>query len=145
MKLYLLIHEQDTDSAWGCTVQSFLNMADAHTKMRADLEKTAKEWNYGEREHKDEDKCYFDDNSAVIRDGDDMELWRIEEQELDVRVAVRVKGGMVQSAYSNTGAIVDVYDLDTSDWLSEKEQSDVDRRAAELEDLVKSPGWRAVW
>ena len=42
---------------------------------------------------KDEDECECCESTAVIRDDSDVESWRIEEQELDVQIAVRVKGG----------------------------------------------------
>lgn len=40
---------------------------------------------------------------------------------------------------------VDVYDLDVSDFPDEGEQEAADQKEAELDELVKSPGWRAVW
>ena len=62
-----------------------------------------------------------------------------------MQVAVRVAGGLVQEVHSNADVDVDVYDLDVSDFPDEGEQEAVDQKEAELEELVKSPGWRAVW
>ena len=36
-------------------------------------------------------------------------------------------------------------DLDVSDFPDEGEQEAADQKEAELDELVKSPGWRAVW
>lgn len=145
MTIYILIHEQDTDAAWGCDVKSFVDKQVAQDAMRTDWQETVKGWEYDAKEHKDEDECYCEEDSAVIRDDCDVESWRIEEQELDVRVAVRVKGGMVQSVYANTDVNVEVYDLDVSDFPDEGEEDKAAEEEAELEKLVTSPGWRAVW
>lgn len=61
------------------------------------------------------------------------------------KVAVEVKGGLVQNVYANADVSVEVYDLDVSDFPDEGEQKEADDKEAELEDLVKSPGWRNVW
>lgn len=60
-------------------------------------------------------------------------------------VAICVKGGLVSSVYANANMDVDVYDLDVSDFPDEGEQEAADQKEAELDELVKSPGWRAVW
>ena len=145
MKIFLLIHEQDTDAAWGCDVKSFLSHDDALATMQADWEKTVKAWEYEDHEHHDEDGIACGNDNAVIREGSDYESWRIEEQELDVQVAVCVKGGLVQEIHANADVSADVYDLDVSDFPEEGEQDEADKKEAELEELVKSPGWRAVW
>ena len=38
MKLYILIHEQDTDSAWGSSAKPFIDRAAAQDMMRQDYE-----------------------------------------------------------------------------------------------------------
>lgn len=53
--------------------------------------------------------------NASIRDGSDVEAWRIEEKELDANIAIKVHGGMVQAVYSDADVGVEVYDLDSSD------------------------------
>lgn len=145
MTIYLLIHEQDTDAAWGSDVKSFTDKQTARDAMRSDWQTTARDWEYDSKEHHDEDVCECCDDTAVIRDGDDVEHWRIEEHELDVQVAVRVKGGLVEEVYANAGVSVDVFDLDVSDFPDEGEQEDADDREAELETLIASPGWSVVW
>lgn len=145
MVVFLLIHEQDTDAAWGCNVKSFVDKQAAQDAMREDWQATAKAWDYDSNDHHDEDECQCVENAAVIRDGDDFESWRIEEHELDVQVAIRVEGGLVQSAYANADVGVDVYDLDVSDFPDEGEQDEAEKKETELEALIKSHGWRAVW
>ena len=66
-------------------------------------------------------------------------------KEVVPKVAVRVKGGLVQSVYANTDMNVEVYDLDVSNFPDEGEEDEADKREAELEKLVVSPGWRDVW
>ena len=66
-------------------------------------------------------------------------------EEVTPEVAICVKGGLVSSVYANANMDVDVYDLDVSDFPDEGEQEAADQKEAELDELVKSPGWRAVW
>lgn len=145
MKLYLLIHEQDTDAAWGCDVKTFLSLDAAKAAMRMAWEETVKAWEYNEKDHGDDDESFCGYAEAVIRDDSDVERWRIEEKELDVRVAVKVVGGMVQEAIANAGVNLDVYDLDVSDFPDDDEEEAADRRGNEYEQLSKSPGWSCVW
>lgn len=145
MTIYILVHEQDTDAAWGCDVKPFTDKQAALDAMRADWQESVKDWEYDAREHGDDDECECGEATAVIRDGDDVESWRIEEHDLDVQVAVRVKGGLVEDVHANADVSVDVYDLDVSDFPDEGEQDEANRKEAELDKLVKSPGWRNVW
>lgn len=145
MKIFLLIHEQDTDAAWGCDAKPFTDKQVAQDAMHKDWEASVKAWEYDSHEHHDEDEATCGEAEAVIREGSDYESWRIEEQELDVQMAVRVKGGLVQEIHANADVSADVYDLDVSDFPEEGEQDEADKKEAELEALVKSPGWRAVW
>lgn len=87
MNIFNLIHEQDTDAAWGCSVRPFASMAAAQTAMRQDWQATIKSWEYNSKEHHDEDKCECSEDTAIIRDGDDVEQWRIEAQEIDASMA----------------------------------------------------------
>ena len=64
---------------------------------------------------------------------------------MNVQVAIRVKGGLVQTVYSNSDVDVDVYDLDVSDFPDEGEAEEADRKEKELDELCGNPGWRAVW
>lgn len=145
MTIFVLIHEQDTDNAWGCNVMLFTDKQAASTTMREDWQEAVKAWNYDSTEHKNEDECVCHEASAVIRIGDNMESWHIEEHNLDVQVAVEVKGGLVQNIYANADVSPDVYDLDVSSFHDEAEVEEADQKEAELCELIKSPGWRNVW
>lgn len=107
MKIYLLIHEQDTDTDWGCDVKLFADKQAALDAMRQEWEKTAALWEYDSREHGCDDECECRGNTAVIRDGGDVEHWRVEEQELPVPVSVaaEVSGSVVQNAYAKGGDV----------------------------------------
>lgn len=145
MKIYILLYEQDTDYGCGAEVSAFIRKEDAQAAMRVGWESSVESWKYNAKEHKDEDECYCEEESAVIRDGMDSVRWHIEEQDLDVQVAVRVQGGLVQNVHANADVSVNVYNLDVSDFPDEGEQDEADKREAELEELAKAPGWRAVW
>lgn len=54
MTLYLLIHEQDTDAAWGADVSVFLNASDAQKAMTVAYQETADRWNFDDQESNEE-------------------------------------------------------------------------------------------
>lgn len=145
MKLFILIHEQDTDSAWGAGAHPFLDRETAKDAMRQAYEVAVKAWAFDESIQTEEHECHFDDEKAVIRDGTETENWRIEAFELNVEMAIEVKQGLVQAVYANTDVYPDVYDLDVSDYPDDGEQEEADSKEAELEKLKKQPGWRAVY
>lgn len=145
MKLFLLIHEQDTDAAWGSSVDLFSTLEAAQAKMKTVYEKTVESWNFDIENQTDDYCCEFSDMDASIRDGSDVEVWRIEEKELDVNIAVKVHGGMVQEVYSDVDVGVEVYDLDSSDFAEESELTETEQRERELDEQIAQPGWRAVW
>ena len=146
MKIYVLIHEQDTDSAWGSHVSLFLNRDLAEATMRKCWEDTLKSWEFDLDKEMYDDHCweYNHDNAAVL-DGTDIERWRIEEQDLAVGVAVKVHGGLVQSVIANADVDLDVYDLDVSDFPDEGEEDEADERRRVFEELASRPDWRSVW
>ena len=146
MKIYVLIHEQDTESAWGSHVSLFLNRDLAEASMRKCWEDALKSWEFDLDKEMYDDHCweYNHDNAAVL-DGTDIERWRIEEQDLAVGVAVKVHGGLVQSVIANADVDLDVYDLDVSDFPDEGEEDEADERRREFEELASRPDWRSVW
>lgn len=146
MKIYVLIHEQDTDSAWGSHVSLFLNRDLAEATMRKCWEDTLKSWEFDLDKEMYDDHCweYNHDNAAVL-DGTDIERWRIEEQDLAVGVAVKVHGGLVQSVIANADVDLDVYDLDVSDFPDEGEEDEADERRRVFEELASRSDWRSVW
>ena len=145
MKLYILIHEQDTDSAWGSSAKPFIDRAAAQDMMRQDYEDTVKRWGVDETSQTEEYKAYCHDGEALVRNNTDMERWRIEEHDLQVDVAVEVKQGLVQAIYANTDIFPEVFDLDVSDFAEDSEVAEADMKAAELEKLKQQPRWRAVY
>ena len=146
MKIYVLIHEQDTESAWGSHVSLFLNRDLAEASMRKCWEDALKSWEFDLDKEMYVDHCweYNHDNAAVL-DGTDIERWRIEEQDLAVGVAVKVHGGLVQSVIANADVDLDVYDLDVSDFPDEGEEDEADERRRVFEELASRPDWRSVW
>ena len=146
MKIYVLIHEQDTESAWGSHVSLFLNRDLAEASMRKCWEDALKSWEFDLDKEMHDDHCweYNHDNAAVL-DGTDIERWRIEEQDLAVGVAVKVHGGLVQSVIANADVDLDVYDLDVSDFPDEGEEDEADERRRVFEELASRPDWRSVW
>lgn len=145
MKVFVLINEQDTDASNQSTVQLFLDKEAARAEMRKQFKAELPSWNVDAENLTDDQECECGEDTAVIRNDPDSTNWRIEEKELDVQVAVRVAGGLVQEVHSNADVGVDVYDLDVSDFPDKGEQEAADQKEAELDELVKSPGWRVVW
>ena len=107
MKIFLLIHGQDTDSACDTKVKPFAGQQAAWDAMRKEWNEAVTAWGYASKEHGDEDECECRQDAAVIRAGGDVEHWRIEEQELavPVSVAVEVSGGLVRAVYAKGGDV----------------------------------------
>ena len=146
MKIYVLIHEQDTESAWGSHVSLFLNRDLAEASMRKCWEDALKSWEFDLDKEMYDDHCWeFNHDNAAVLDGTDIERWRIEEQDLAVGVAVKVHGGLVQSVIANADVDLDVYDLDVSDFPDEGEEDEADERRRVFEELASRPDWRSVW
>ena len=143
MKIFLLIHGQDTDSACDTKVKPFAGQQAAWDAMRKEWNEAVTAWGYASKEHGDGDECECRRDAAVIRDGGEVEHWRIEEQELavPVSVAVEVSGGLVQAVYARGGDVdVDIFDMDAPDSLDEAEA-----RKEQLSRLIGDPGWKQVW
>lgn len=150
MKIFLLIHGQDTDSACDTKVKPFAGRQAAWDAMRREWNEAVTAWGYASKEHGDGDECECEcrQDAAVIRDGGEVEYWRIEEQELavPVSVAVEVSGGLVQAVYARGGDVdADVFDLDAPDFPDEGEQAESKTRKKQLEELIGAPGWEQVW
>lgn len=146
MKVYILIDLQDTDDAFGASVTPFTEIETARAAMRETWASTIEEWKFDvSKPETDEHHSECLQDTAVIRDGDDEEHWRIEEHEFDVNVAVEISGGLVANVYANAGVDVEVFDLDVSDFPGEGEQEAADTREKELQELIKKPGWSRIW
>lgn len=145
MKLYILIFEQDTDSAWGAEASPFLKLDIAQKSMRDAFEKTLKLWEFDKSYQTDEHKFSCQDTKAVILDGTDVVSWRIETHEINIEMAVEVSGGLVQNIYANADISPDVYDLDVPDFPDENEEEEVESKREELERRKSQPDWAPVW
>ena len=64
MKLFLLIHEQDTDAAWGSSVDLFSTLEAAQAKMKTVYEKTVESWDFDIENQTDDYCCEFSDMDA---------------------------------------------------------------------------------
>ncbi len=145
MKLYILIHERDTNSNWGSSAKPFIERTTAQDVMRKDYEETIKTWGFDETHQTEEYKAYCHNSKALARNGMDIETWRIEEHDLPVELAVKVHQGLVQAIYANADIFPEVFDLDVSDFAEDSEVAEADVKAAELEKLKQQPGWREVY
>ena len=145
MKLYILVNLQDTDDTFGAHITPFTEKETAQTFMRESLEATVKDWGFDTTvSERDDHYIECQENSAVIHDGDNEERWQIEEHNINVRVAVEVRGGLVANVYANVGLDAEVFDLDVSDFPDEGEQEAADAREKELQELIESPEWGRV-
>lgn len=148
MKIFLLIHEEDTDTACCSDAKAFIDRQAARDTMQKEWNETLKNWMYDSKDHTGEDERECREDTAVIRDGGDTARWRIEEQELaaPVSVAVEVTGGMVQTIYARGGDVdADVFDLDVLDFPEEGEEDKAKSREKALNELINSPGWHRIW
>lgn len=148
MKIFLLIHGQDTGAACDAGVEPFAGRQAASDAMRKEWAEAVTAWGYASKEHGDGDECECREDAAVIRNGGDVEYWRIEEHGLavPVSVAVEVSGGLVQAVYARGGDVdADVFDLDAPDFPDEGEQEKTESREKQLEELIAAPGWKQVW
>lgn len=63
-----------------------------------------------------------------------------------MKIVVVVKGGMVQEVFATSyEADVDVIDLDVPEFVSDDEQSEVDEKEREVEEMRQSADWLPVW
>ena len=72
MKLYILIHERDTNSNWGSSAKPFIERTTAQDVMRKDYEETIKTWGFDETHQTEEYKAYCHNSKALARNS----IWR---------------------------------------------------------------------
>lgn len=140
MKLFVLIHERDTDTEWGAAVSLFVGKEAAQEAMRASWKNTIRGWDFDVSIQTEECNCACGEETATITDGTNFEHWRIEERSLDVEVAVQVKNGLVQEIYANADVSAKVCDLDAAVVSGE-----ADGLSKRLEELVRAPGWKSIY
>lgn len=147
VKIYTLIHLQDT-AITDADAMPFLTKDAAQVAMKAAWEKDLKAAGIDPAEPQHEEREWdCGENTASIRiDFNSVyETWKITEHDLDVQVAVKVYGGVVQQIIANAGISAKVYDLDVSDFPDEEEQEIAIAKEAEYKNLQKDAGWEKVW
>lgn len=148
MKVYMLVHKQDTSSMWDADADIFLTKEKAQEVMQEQYRAALESWGINDLTEPSEDFHWTcDENQAEISDDCkcEYEQWQIQEKELDVKAAVEVRGGLVQSVIANAGIDVDVYDLDVSDFPDDGEVDEADRKGREFTELSNRPDWWSVW
>lgn len=148
MKVYMLVHKQDTSSMWDADADIFLTKEKAQEAMREQYRASLESWGINDITEPSEDFHWTcDENQAEISDDCkcEYEQWQIQEKKLDVKAAVEVRGGLVQSVIANAGIDVDVYDLDVSDFPDDGEVDEADRKGREFTELSNRPDWGSVW
>ena len=148
MKVYMLVHKQDTSSMWDADADIFLTKEKAQEVMQEQYRAALESWGINDLTEPSEDFHWTcDENQAEISDDCkcEYEQWQIQEKELDVKAAVEVRGGLVQSVIANAGIDVDVYDLDVSDFPDDGEVDEADRNGREFTELSNRPDWGSVW
>ena len=148
MKVYMLVYKQDASSAWDADADIFLTKEKAQEAMQEQYRTSLESWGINDgMEQSDDFHWSCDENQAEISDDCkcEYEQWQIQEKELDVKAAVEVRGGLVQSVIANAGIDVDVYDLDVSDFPDEGEVDEADRKEREFTELSNRPDWGRVW
>lgn len=148
MKVYMLVHKQDTSSMWDADADIFLTKEKAQEVMQEQYRAALESWGINDLTEPSEDFHWTcDENQAEISDDCkcEYEQWQIQEKELDVKAAVEVRGDLVQSVIANAGIDVDVYDLDVSDFPDDGEVDEADRKGREFTELSNRPDWGSVW
>lgn len=148
MKIYMLVYKQDTSSMWDADADIFLTKEKAQEVMQEQYRAALESWGINDLTEPSEDFHWTcDENQAEISDDCkcEYEQWQIQEKELDVKAAVEVRGGLVQSVIANAGIDVDVYDLDVSDFPDDGEVDEADRKGREFTELSNRPDWGSVW
>ena len=144
MKVYILIHEQDTDAAWGCSAELFLNRQKAQDTMQESWNDTLKQWEFNTLEQTEKHTSLFTAETALVRDVGNIEQWRIEEKELDVQVVIESFDGMIQSIYANADLAAKVYYMDPLVFATESERKELQQHTVHLVEIDNSPDWQLL-
>lgn len=147
MKVYVMVYQNDR-CEWDAEVDVFTTKDEAQRVMQEQYRAALESWGINDLTEPSEDFHWTcDENQAEISDDCKCkyEQWQIQEKELDVKAAVEVRGGLVQSVIANAGIDVDVYDLDVSDFPDDGEVDEADRKGREFTELSNRPDWGSVW
>ena len=146
MKIYVVVHENAEEPSKGGEIKLAPTQAAARETMCMDVAKILPDYNIDDTDVAFDDQFWGGSNKRKLTwNGKVRETWRIEEHQLDVSAAIKVKGGMVQAVAANAGIDVEVYDLDVSSYPEGGEEDEADRKAREFAELLGRPDWRCVW
>lgn len=140
MKLYTLVHTENSNYRSGADVESFLSLGDAQKKMQEQYEICCKEAGQDTPGFKSGDDCYheIEDARAVVQDGIDTYSWQIVEQDLPVEVALVIEMGMVVNTYATgKGICTTIYDRDSNT----RNQEEEDQLEKDIAAIKADPHW----
>lgn len=140
MKLYTLVHTENSNYRSGADVESFLSLGDAQKKMQEQYETSCKEAGQDAPDFKPGDDCYheIEDARAVVQDGIDTYSWQIVEQDLPVEVALVIEMGMVVNTYATgKGICTTIYDRDSNT----RNQEEEDQLEKDIAAIKADPHW----
>ena len=147
MKVYILIRKMDDFEA-SAVATPHLSLEAAQAAMADDFKDILEVFGLSPNDEQEEEKQWgIEEKSAHIRYDICSRYadWSIQEHDLPVQLAIRVRDGMVQEAIANADISVDVFDLDSQDLAEDGKTFEADRLDADYQKLGKEPGWRAVY
>lgn len=147
MKVYILIRKMD-DFESSAVATPHLSLEAAQAAMADDFKDILEVFGLSPNDEQEEEKQWgIEEKSAHIRYDICSRYadWSIQEHDLPVQLAIRVRDGMVREAIANADISVDVFDLDSQDLAEDGKTFEVDRLDADYQKLGKEPGWRAVY
>lgn len=147
MKVYILIRKMD-DFESSAVATPHLSLEAAQASMADDFKDILEVFGLSPNDEQEEEKQWgIEEKSAHIRYDICSRYadWSIQEHDLPVQLAIRVRDGMVQEAIANADISVDVFDLDSQDLAEDGKTFEADRLDADYQKLGKEPGWRAVY
>lgn len=147
MKVYILIRKMDNFES-SAVATPHLSLEAAQAAMADDFKDILEVFGLSPNDEQEEEKQWgIEEKSAHIRYDICSRYadWSIQEHDLPVQLAIRVRDGMVQEAIANADISVDVFDLDSQDLAEDGKTFEADRLDADYQKLGKEPGWRAVY
>ncbi len=145
MKIYCLISTDTFEGNCNVAAELFLDRDTAIASMAAQYEGMLESLCMEEYHTSSNRYCNREQTSARIVDTPSIYTWSVKELEQDIRIAVEVKGGLVQNIYANANVSAEVYDLDLTDIEEEDGPTEGELRQAALAEEIGEPGWRTVW
>ena len=147
MKIFVLTRKMD-DFESTAVATPYLSLEAAQAAMTEDFKDILEVFGLSPDDEQEEEKQWgIEEKSAHIRYDicSSYADWSIQEHDLPVQMAIRVREGMVQEAIANADIYVEVFDLDTQDLAEDGKTFEADRLDADYQKLGKEPSWRAVY